>query len=1065
MHELRLPSFRYLILRGLILAAILTVSTPNPLSAGDIPDWENPAVFERNKRAPRATFTLYGDRDQALRGHPDASPFRKSLNGLWRFHWAPRPADRPREFYRLDYDVSGWDDIAVPSNWQVQGFGYPIYINTRYPFPPDPPHVPRDFNPVGSYRHTFTMPPSWANQPVFIHFAGVESAFYLWINGRMVGYSQGSRTPAEFDISTFVQAGENTVAVEVYRWSDGSYLECQDFWRLSGIFRDVYLHSAPPVYVDDIDIHQDFDGERHDVNLTVGVTVRNGATAAGRAVLRMSLIDETGALVGGERTIAGTVAAGGDTVLTLRQAVTHPRKWSAETPHLYRLMVETLDEKGDVAGVLTQPVGFRQIDVRDGQLLVNGKAVLFRGVNRHEHDPVTGHTVGRESMIRDIEILKRNNFNAVRTSHYPNDPLWYELCDQYGLYLIDEANIESHGMGYDPDQTLGNNPDWRDAHVDRVRRMVERDKNHPSVIIWSMGNEAGDGANFEATSAWIRERDPSRPVMYERAEERDHVDLVTPMYATVAEIVAYAERNPSRPLILCEYSHAMGNSNGGLKEYWDAFRTYPSLQGGFIWDWVDQGLRATTVGGETYFAYGGDLSPAGTANDGNFCMNGLVDADRHPFPALFEAAYLQQPVLVDIDAANASLTIHNDYRFRSLDHLRGHWMLESQGTVVRTGELDIEGLAPGDSRTVNLDLPATPDEALVTVPFTLKAAMPWAPAGHVVAREQAIRPGNPKPAPLALDGFPELEFRRQGQQLSAGTDRFSVTIDTVKGLLVSYEFGGRELLTAPLRPDFWRVPVDNDERGWKVYRSASLVWKTAHRNWIIESVQVGRPSARELAIAFRGKLPEVFATYAIVYGIFATGEVQVSVAYESRHDDPPMMPRFGMKLGIHGDLDRMRWYGRGPHENHWDRHSGAMLGVYDRAVRETFVDYPRPQENGNRGDVRWVSFTDSTGTGLLAAGLPPLSVSARHYRDEDMEGARHFHAVPEWAAIQVNLDHRQMGVGGDDTWSDKAMPLPAYRLTGRQYAYTIRLMGFDRSAGGEFEAVGEMPAAGEPAER
>ena len=567
------------------------------------PDWENEQVIGRNKEPGRATSLPYADRAGALRGMPEDTPYHQSLNGKWRFSWAPDPSQRPAEFYKSDFDVRGWDQIDVPGNWQCQGYGVPLYVNMKYPFQKDPPRVmgdpPQDFtnfdqrNPVGSYRRTFQTPTEWDGRQVFLQFDGVDSAFYLWINGRQVGYSQGSRTPALFNVTDYLNDGPNDLAVEVYRYSDGSYLEDQDFWRLSGIFRNVYLWSTGDLHIRDFFVHTDLDDQYRDAELKVEVEVANLADRQQGFLVEAELLDDDGQTVFAGVIEEGRVAGGEKAAVTLTKTVANPAKWSAEQPNLYRLLLTLKDSDGSVVEVTTCKVGFRAVEMKDGNLCVNGQRIYLKGANRHEHEPVTGHALSVESMIRDIKLMKQFNLNAVRTSHYPDDPQWYDLCDQYGLYLIDEANIESHGMGYGA-ESLAKDPAWKEAHVDRARRMVERDKNHPSVIIWSMGNEAGNGVNFHAVYDWIKERDPSRPVHYERAGRDRNTDIYCPMYATIDHIVSYAKKDPDRPLILCEYAHAMGNSVGNLQDYWDAIETHDALQGGFIWDWVDQGVLADT---------------------------------------------------------------------------------------------------------------------------------------------------------------------------------------------------------------------------------------------------------------------------------------------------------------------------------------------------------------------------------------------------------------------------------------------------------------------------------------
>jgi len=626
---------------SLIMIGVSPISSNTPevgdawLSpSGQLNDWENPEVVGRNKEEPHSTFIPYPDLESALSNDRTKSPFFKSLNGTWKFLWARKPADCPQDFYEEDYDDNSWDEIVVPGNWELQGFGLPIYTDTEYPFPVDPPHIPHDYNPVGCYRRNFSLPPSWLKgqvflhfggaRSVFLHFGGARSAMYVWINGKKVGYSQGSKTPAEFNITGYLRPGKNSLSVQVFRWSDGSYLEDQDYWKISGLERDVFLFLTPHVYIRDFWAQGELDENYRNSQLQVEVKIKNSLSRPLKNYsIRLDFFDEK------QRPVFETplikeinLNEGQEKYVRLTRKVIDPQKWTAETPHLYFLGLSLLDNHQKTVEVAGCRVGFRKVEIKKGQLLVNGRPIYLRGVNRHEHDPEWGRYVSQELMKKDITLMKKFNINAVRTSHYPDNPYWYELCDKYGLYVVDEANIESHGMGFEPDKTLANKPRWQLAHLERTRRMVERDKNHPSVIIWSLGNEAGDGLNFEATYKWIKARDPSRPVQYEPAVLKAHTDIYCPMYARLEHLKKYASRKQGRPLIMCEYAHAMGNSVGNLKDYWDVIYSYPQLQGGFIWDWVDQGLLKKDEAGRLCWAYGGDFGPPSTPSDGNFCING-----------------------------------------------------------------------------------------------------------------------------------------------------------------------------------------------------------------------------------------------------------------------------------------------------------------------------------------------------------------------------------------------------------------------------------------------------------
>ena len=813
--------------------------THSPASAND---WENPHIVGRNKQPGHVPLWPYADQASALQGAPAASPYVRSLNGDWHFVWSPNPASAPARFYEIDFDVSDWDRLAVPSNWQVQEsqngkrYGRPQYTNVQYPFPPDNlPRVPEDDNPVGSYRRTFTLPEGWTKRRVHILFEGVDSAFYLWINGQEVGYSQGSRLPAEFDITPYVHDGENVVAARVFRWSDGSYLEDQDFWRLSGIYRDVHLLSLPFEYIQDYTIETPLDADYRDAVLKCKTTIVDTAPEnAGQHRLQVSLWDAEGQPVW-DAPLSQELGTGGcgESILKVEQAVRGPKLWSAEHPNLYTVLLTLTDEQGVVLQAERCRVGFRQVEVIGGQICVNGVSLVLRGVNRHEHDPDTGHTVSRASMIEDILLMKRFNVNAVRTCHYPDTPLWYDLCDEYGLYLIDEANIESHGVW----DRLSKDPEWRTAFIERGSRMVQRDKNHACIIVWSLGNESGDGPNHEALSAWIRAHDPSRPIHYESAtgqrtyagpETAPHVDVVSVMYPTVERISEMAQTpGETRPLIMCEYAHAMGNSPGNLKEYWDAIETYPRLQGGFVWDWVDQGLRRVTDDGREWFAYGGDYGDM--PNDGNFCLNGLIYPDRTIQPAMWEHKKVTQPVRFKaLDLLAGQIEIVNRHHFSDLGGLEISWQLAADGQVVQSGKLAPLSTAPGNCERVSLPF-SQPElqpgvEYWLTLSACLNETLPWADKGHEVAWEQFKLPyAVPQSAPLSLAAMPALELEDGPTAITVRGSSFSLSVGKSEGTLDSWSYQGKELIERGLRLNVWRAPTDNDERD----QNGEIHWRAA----------------------------------------------------------------------------------------------------------------------------------------------------------------------------------------------------------------------------------------------
>lgn len=1024
----------------------------------ETPDWENPEVFGRNKEPGHCTLMPYAEVARALGGTREESPYYRLLNGNWKFKWVPKPADRLKDFYKVEYDVRGWDVIPVPSNWELQGYGIPIYTNIKYPFAPvNPPHIPHDNNPVGSYRTEFTVPSDWRGREVFLHFDGVRSAFYLWINGKEVGYSQGSMTPAEFNITRYIREGKNILAAEVYRYSDGSYLEDQDTWRVSGIYRDVYLFSTPKVHLRDFWVRCELDEEYRDAVLKVTATVRNfGSRASDRYVVDVTLLDEDGEVVGGEPLMSGktgSIATGSEIAVEMQGEVSNPDKWTAETPNLYTVLLVLKDDSGKVIEVERCSFGFRKIELKGGQLLINGKAVLFKGVDRHEHDPDHGRAIPFSRMLQDVKILKQNNINSVRTSHYPDDPKWYELCDKYGIYLIDEANIESHGIGYNPDRTLGNKPEWRNAHLDRTIRMVERDKNHASVILWSLGNEAGDGVNFDATSAWIHKRDPSRLVHYERCGEREITDIVCPMYAPIERLVKYASVERKRPLILCEYAHAMGNSVGNLQDYWDVIEKYKHLQGGHIWDWADQALRKKTTGGEEFWAYGGDYGDI--PNDGNFLCNGIVQPDRKPNPSLYEVKKVYQYIKAEpVDLANGRIRIRNKYDFVSLDFVDIGWELTEDGKPVQAGALSKMSLGPQEEEEVTVkfikpELKAGAEYQL-KMAFSLAEDTLWAKRGHVVAWDQFKVPFDVPASPkIDIGRMAGVELLDTAEAFEVAGKDFSIRVGKESGAIESLKFCSKELIKRALGPNFWRVPTDNDKGNGMPARLS--VWRRAGQDRTVNSVTAEQPGAQVVHITVDALLPAGGCGYRNVYTVYGSGDVVVESSVEASKVKLPNMPRFGMQMAIPGEFNTMSWYGRGPHETYWDRKTGAAVGEYSGKVAELIHNYVRPQENGNRTDVRWVSLTNEDGVGLLAVGMPLLSVSAWPYAMWDLEKARHINEPRHSDKITVNLDYKQMGVGGDNSWG--ARTHPEYTLPAGAYSYKFRLRPYTPAMGDKREVA------------
>ncbi len=1035
-------------------------------------EWDDPAVLQLHAEAPHATMMVYPTAEQARELVRDASPWFRSLNGVWKFDYAASPAARPAGFEQPWFDAASWPDIRVPGNWELQGHGIPIYSNSRYPFAYDVrnPRAQRNDNPVGSYRTAFEVPAEWAGRRVLLHFAGVDSAFYVWVNGVRVGYNEDSRTAAEFDITPHVRKGPNVLAIQVYRWSDGSYLEDQDMFRLSGIYRDVYLWSTAERHIRDFEHRTEFDPARRDATLRTSVTVSHRGTSAAAASVTLQLFDADGREVAGALSRAVQAPAGSEQALELATPVRAPRRWSSETPYLYTVLLTLKDAAGQVLEVIPSRVGFRTVEIRGGRLLVNGQAILVKGVNRHEHSPDLGHYVERAWMVRDIELMKRHNVNAVRTAHYPNDPEWYALCDEYGLYVMDEANIESHGYGLGPDNRLANDLAWQPAHLDRVRRMIERDKNHPSIISWSLGNEAGDGPNFAAAYQWAKRRDPSRPVHYQGSTRHggSNSDINSFMYPTPADVARRAKERPEMPLVICEYSHAMGNSSGGLKEYWDVFYAGTNAQGAFVWDWVDQGIRQTVPEAKrqtgssrsTFLAYGGYWEDrAGIRHDGNFCQNGLVSADRVPHPGLGAIKYVYRYLhAAPADLAAGTITVKSWFdEVNPKDFVEGRWDILANGRLIASGPVPEIDLAPRQQKTMTLGLPALAAEPgveyFLNVSFALRKELLWAPRGHEIAWEQwpLTLPAPPSAPPVVSDvPVPSnpLWITEDGTFLRIKGREFALVFDRLNGVLLSYAYRGVKLLDRGPLPDFWRAPTDNDIGAWKSLGAAArkdpaldiFAWKTAGPAWKVADVRLARADENAATITVDALLPRVGASYTMTYDIRGTGEVVVSADYTPGTGPVAMMPRFGLELVASPGLEHISWYGRGPAETYTDR-AFERVGVYSSTVTREWVEYARPQENGNKAGVRWVELTNAQGYGLRAEGLPLLSVGARHVTSADIEASAYSIDLPNRPEIYLNLDLAQMGAGGIDSWTRLAYPMEAYRISGSEpHAYKVRLL-------------------------
>ncbi len=1000
-------------------------------------DWEDHGRQHRDRLPPRAHFVPFADEAAALAEEREASSRVLSLNGRWKFHYAESPAAAP-SFEEPAFDVSGWDGLDVPSCWQLRGYGRPHYTNIAYPIPVDPPRVPTD-NPTGCYRRVFEVPPSWEGLRVRLRFEGVDSAFHVWVNGRAAGFSKGSRLPAEFDITPLLEPGVNTLAVRVCQWSDGTYLEDQDHWWLSGIFRDVYLLGVPATHLADVRVRAPYDDDAGSGTLDLSVTVAGGAAGPGGAV-RARLLDPHGVPVWPDPLRRAVPApSGGFASVTWRVPVEGVCPWTAETPHLYLLLVSLEDAGGRDAECVPVRVGFRTVEVRGGNLRVNGVRVLFKGVNRHDFDPDDGRAVSLDAMRRSLVTMKRHNINAVRTSHYPNDPRFLDLCDRLGLYVIDECDLETHGFSmsgsadgrggppgpWSPEgvSQLSDDPAWEAAYVDRMLRMVERDKNHACVVMWSLGNESGFGRNHAAMAARARVADPTRPLHYEGDREAEVTDVVSQMYTHVDDCVRQARRRGwTRPLILCEYAHAMGNGPGGLKAYWDAFYRHRRLQGGFVWEWMDHGVRRRTEDGRAYFAYGGDFGE--DPHDGNFVIDGLVFPDGSPSPGLVEYKKVIEPVQAELsDAAAGKVRLRNRYDFVSLSHLALHWSVTAGERVTQQGDRPVPGVPAGRSRTVRLPCGAgaaagAGEDVWLNLSFRLARDTCWAPAGHEVARSQfqlAAAPAAAAGAPPARSA--PLRVRGEGRLLAADGAGFRWALDRLRGRVAAWQAGGRDLLRSGPRLGLWRAPIDNERMGGVGARTLKA-WREAGVHRLTErtdEVSVEETDGGGLAVRVAARVaPPVLAlgllcAYRYVLDGEGTWMLEVSGAFTGSW--PENLPRLGLDLALPGDMAAVRWYGLGPGEAYVDSRAAACVGVYRAAVDDLHTPYVYPQENGNRADVRWVEFARPDGSGLRVTGDALFHFSAHRYTTADLEQARHDHALPARDLVALHLDHAHHGLG------------------------------------------------------
>lgn len=992
-----------------------TKAQPRQVLPPGLLEWQDPEVVGVNKLPARAEAIPFADAVSALTLDRTKTPFYKSLNGDWKFNWCGRPADRPVDFYRTDFNDAKWKTIQVPSCWEMQGYGQPIYTNVRYPYPTNPPFVDENYNPVGSYRTSFELPAGWETRRTIIRFGGVYSGYYLWVNGQKVGYSEDSKTTSEFDLTPFVKPGRNQVAVEVYRWTDGSYLEDQDMFRFSGIFRDVALLSTPKTRIENFRTETILSSDYKQASLEVKTDVEG----PGGYQLDVHLMDAAGKEVATGKSSVYGVTGGLSNHPLASVKLDNPQLWSAEHPNLYTAVINLLDEAGKLRDTRSCRVGFRKIEWKSGVFTVNGKAVKLLGANRHEADPVRGRAITRERMIQDIKLYKQYNLNTVRNSHYPNDSYWYELCDQYGLYVVDEANIESHGMGYDWNRSLGNQPIWQKAHLDRTERMVTSNRNHPSIVMWSLGNEAGPGVNFEATAKWIHDNDATRPVHYERYNEPCDVDSV--MYPGVDYLAFEGAKKSNKPFFVCEYAHAMGNAVGNLKEYVEQYDKYPRLMGGCIWDWVDQGLHKPTPDGSSwYYAYGGDFDDS--PNDGPFCNNGLILPDRQVTPKLWEVKKIYQRVAFEsADATEGKVKVTNKFAFTNLDAYDWSYSISEDGKELAKGTLPATSVAPGESKALVLPVEKITKkpgrEYFLRVDLKLKDATIWGEKGHTVAWEQ-LPISNSMVAPVVVTSkLPAL-----GMSEEIGTYAFTaggtrIEFDKTTGLLSSFQVDKREMVQRGPWLNTFRAFVDNDTWFQRSYWESGL-GGMAHRA-ITVSTQRLSPSVARVTVDMdcRGYKGRGFFHRAI-YTILGDGSVTVDNQFDPV-GDLPQLPKIGLDLRLNSELQNFTYLGRGPWESYPDRKMAQDVGLYSMKVSEAGTQYVRPQENGNREEVRWAALTDSNGSGLMFQAWDKLAVTVSQNDPRDVDASRHengepakyFPIIPRNETI-VSLDAQQMGLGG-----------------------------------------------------
>ncbi|MDY8137968.1 glycoside hydrolase family 2 TIM barrel-domain containing protein [Aquimarina sp. 2201CG5-10] len=1035
-----------------ILCIVFSCSKESLQKVSDQKNHFNHQVFEDNKLPPRATY--FGFESSEVLEKENSKRFL-SLNGNWKFNWVKDPKHRPTTFQNIDFNDDDWKTIPVPSNWEVEGYGNPIYLDERYPFTTKWPDAPTDYNPVGTYRKEISLDKDFLSEDIILHFAGAKSAMYVYINGTYIGYSQGSKTPAEFDITNYLKEGKNLIALQLFRWSDASYLESQDMLRMSGIERDVYLYSQPKVSISDYFANTNLDEAYKNGIFKSTVSVTNNTSENVNKQLSIEIIDGKKSIYKASQSIK--LEAKTTSEFTSEKIIKDIKQWSAELPSLYTLKIALEDETHPKQNqYINRYIGFRKIEIKNSQVLVNGKAIYFKGVDRHETDPYTGHVVSKTSMLKDITLMKQNNINAVRSAHYPNDPYWLDLCDKYGMYVIDEANIESHPLAIDEKTQIGNEKSWLPAHMMRTQRMFYRDRNHPSIYSWSLGNEAGEGSIFKATYKWLKENDTNRIVQYEPAGKEDYTDLYCPMYPKPEYLIKHGESKSDKPSIMIEYCHAMGNSVGNLQDYWNIIEKYPNLQGGYIWDWVDQSLEYKDENGKPYLAYGHDYHPD-LPTDGNFLNNGLVDPYRNPHPHLSEVKKVYEPVQFNY-LENGVVEIENKNFFTNLTDKTISWKVLENGKIFsQDNNISVDIVPQNKARLTLNNFPKKLDpnkEYILEVNMLQKEATALLAKGHLVAWDQfVVQKGNRLNNLISKENT--LTVSSDNNVFEIKNDITHLIIDSKTGEIKSWFFKEKEIINQPIRPNFWRPPTDNDlGNGMDTW---AKVWQNATYNYTAQLIKKPKINDKNIGFSVQYGLPKGEAIVLVEYKILNNGELSINYSLSPNSKDLPNIPRIGMYVTLSDDFNNVSWYGKGPFETYWDRKEGQKTGLYSGKIIDQFHRYSRPQETGNKTDVRWMKISSKSmslkvsSDQLLNTSVWPFSMTELDFKsDEGSQSAsglvpvtkKHGADIMIGKTVQWNIDLLQMGVGGDTSWG--RLVHPEYTIpANKTYTYSFKIQPKD----------------------